>query len=367
MLGRRTFPSVRRNNIEYIGRRISRRAHAGPFRRHWSCAVYAPIQRIEREAADAIIHDLSKMPIAIPRAGSQLTCCISFQTRAKAANGAKLLSRQANLGCMVMRVLITGAAGKIGTALRNGLAGRYPLLRLCDTRDLGIARSGEETATADLTDPASATRVTAGMDAVVHLAGVAHEDSWERILPNNIAATYNLFEAARESGVKRILFASSNHTVGYYPARREVGIDVPPRPDSRYAVSKVLGEALGRLYADKFGVSVICLRIGSFRRAPESRRQLATWISPRDMVQLAIRSLETPNIHFAVYYGISANRRRRLTDDAATVIGFKPMDDAEAYASQFADEAGDPHSPAELFHGGPYCMTDFSGDPGRIK
>jgi uronate dehydrogenase len=162
------------------------------------------------------------------------------------------------------------------------------------------------------------------------------------------------------------VFASSNHVVGYYPARREVGVDVPPRPDSRYSVSKVFGEALGRLYADKFGMSVVCLRIGSFRRAPESKRQLATWISPRDMVQLAVRSLETPDIHFAVCYGVSANRRRRMMDDAAAMIGFEPIDDAETYVSQFAGEAGDPSSPTELFHGGPYCGIDFSGDPLRI-
>jgi uronate dehydrogenase len=163
-----------------------------------------------------------------------------------------------------------------------------------------------------------------------------------------------------------MVFASSNHVVGYHRAEREVGVDIPPRPDSRYAVSKVFGEALGRLYADKFGMSVVCLRIGSFRRVPETRRQLATWISPRDMVQLAICALEAPDIHFVVCYGVSANRRRRMMDDAAATIGFRPMDDAESYAAGLADEAGDPSSPAELFHGGPYCARDFNGEPSRI-
>ena len=266
-----------------------------------------------------------------------------------------------------LRVLLTGAAGRIGAALREGLAGRYGLLRLCDVRDPGSPGPGEETLTADLTDPAAAARACAGIDAVVHLAGVPREDSWERILPNNIAATCNLFEAARAAGARRMVYASSNHVVGYYRAGRAVGVDVMPRPDSRYAVSKVFGEALGRFYADKFGLSVVCLRIGTFRRAPESKRQLSTWISPRDMVQLAIRSLEAPDVHFVVCYGVSANRRRRMMDDAGATIGFRPMDDAEIYAAGLAAEAGDPSSPAELFHGGPFCGLDFSGDPSRIR
>jgi uronate dehydrogenase len=264
-----------------------------------------------------------------------------------------------------LRVLITGAGGVIGTALREGLAGQYDL-RLCDIRPLGETRAGEEHVVADLVDPEAAIAAARGVDAVVHLAGIPRENTWDKILPNNIAATYNLFEAARLAGAKRIVFASSNHVIGYYRADRDVGTDVMPRPDSRYGVSKVFGEALGRLYADKHGMSVICLRIGSFRAAPENERQLATWISPRDMVELTIRSLEAAGVHFAVFYGVSANTRRRWRDDAATAIGFQPRDNAEAYAARLQSYPADTRSAATLFHGGDNCALEFSGDLGKV-
>ncbi|HEX2113222.1 MAG TPA: NAD(P)-dependent oxidoreductase [Alphaproteobacteria bacterium] len=264
-----------------------------------------------------------------------------------------------------LRILITGASGAIGTTLRDGLAGRYDL-RLCDIRPLGERRPGEEHVVADLVDPDAAKAAAQGVDAVVHLAGIPRENSWDKILPNNIAATYNVFEAAHMARAKRIVFASSNHVIGYYRADREVGTDVMPRPDSRYGVSKVFGEALGRLYADKHGLSVICLRIGSFRPAPENVRQLATWISPRDMTELVVRSIEARDVHFAVFYGVSANTRRRWRDDAAQAIGYHPRDDAEIHAARLLGQAEDTASPEQAFHGGDYCELEFSGDPGKI-
>jgi uronate dehydrogenase len=261
-----------------------------------------------------------------------------------------------------MRVLITGAAGAIGRTLRAGLAGRYEMLRLADIRPLGERAAQEEHIVADLTDPAGAAAAVDGMDAVVHLAGIPRENSWDLILPNNIAATYNVFEAARQAGVKRLIFASSNHVIGYYRADQEVGAEVMPRPDSRYGVSKVFGEAVGRLYADKHGISVACLRIGSFRERPEDARQLATWISPRDMTQLARCCLEGPDYHFLVVYGVSANSRRKWRDDNWARIGFRPEDDAERFASQFAIERPSAGDVAAQFHGGKNCADGFSGD-----
>src|SRR5271170_4237270 len=185
-------------------------------------------------------------------------------------------ARQAAREPHMKRILITGAAGQIGKALRQGLRGSYPLIRLLDVAPLGAAEKGEEVLTADIRDPAAIETATAGIDCVVHLAGQATEAPWEKVLPLNIEGCYNVFEAARRNGVKRIVFASSNHAIGFHRRERFIDNRVAPRPDSRYGVSKVFGEALGRLYADKHGLSVACLRIGAFRRLdrPVDARQL---------------------------------------------------------------------------------------------
>jgi uronate dehydrogenase len=263
-------------------------------------------------------------------------------------------------------ILMTGAAGEIGRVLRAGLRGRYGFLRLTDVNAMDAAGAGEETIAADLADIPAAEAVMKSIDCVVHLAGVPREAPWERILPNNIVATYNVFEAARRNGVRRVIFASSNHVIGYYRASKNVGADVPPRPDSRYGVSKVFGEALGRLYADKHGLSVACLRIGSFRARPQNARQLRTWVSHRDTVQLVQRCIDAPPFHYLVIYGVSANTRSQWHDEAAHIIGYRPLDNAETFAGELAAKADAP-GPASEFHGGEFCALDFSGDPAAIE
>ena len=153
----------------------------------------------------------------------------------------------------VKRILITGAAGQLGRALRQGLRGSYPLIRLLDVAPLGAAEKGEEVLTGDIRDLAAMEKATAGIDCVVHLAGQSTEAEWEKVLPLNIEGCYNIFEAARRNGVKRIIFASSNHAIGFHRRERFIDTAVLPRPDTRYGVSKVFGEALGRLYADNSG------------------------------------------------------------------------------------------------------------------
>src|SRR5882724_10620319 len=165
----------------------------------------------------------------------------------------------------MMRVLITGAAGHIGKVLRQGLRGRYPLLRLSDIVPMGEAGPGEETVIADVQDFAATHASMKGIDCVVHLGALPVEYPWEQILPINIVGTYNVFEAARQQGVKRVVFASSNHAIGFYRRTQRIDHTAQPRPDSRYGLSKAFGEALGHLYADKHGLSVISLRIGTCR------------------------------------------------------------------------------------------------------
>ena len=200
----------------------------------------------------------------------------------------------------MQRVLITGAAGGIGSVLREGLRGAYPVLRLSDIAPLGEAQPGEELDAADIRDGAQVEAAMEGVDAVVHLGAVSVEDAWEPIHEMNFVGTYNVFEAARRQGVKRIVFASSNHAIGYYRRTQRIGPDVPLRPDSRYGLSKMFGEGLGRLYADKHGIGCVCLRIGSFQPEPQNVRHLSTWISYRDMVHLVRRCLDAPDVHFEI-------------------------------------------------------------------
>ena len=262
-------------------------------------------------------------------------------------------------------ILITGAAGEIGTVLRAGLAGRYSLLRLADVRPCRNIGTGEQEIITDVTDLEATVASAKDIDCIVHLAGVPREGPWNQILPKNIAGTYNVFEAARRNGVKRVVFASSNHVIGFHRVENPVDERDLLRPDSRYGVSKVFGEAVGRLYADKHGLSVACLRIGSFRPRPQNARELRTWISHRDTVQLVRRCIDAPAFHFIVVYGVSANTRNRWHDKTAQAIGYRPEDNAEAYAAELEDKTY-PAGPATDFHGGDPCAQEFSGDSSRI-
>jgi uronate dehydrogenase len=265
-------------------------------------------------------------------------------------------------------VMITGAAGKIGSVLRNALRGSYPLVRLLDIAPLGVAEKGEEVCAVDIRDAAALEKAMAGIDCVVHLAGMSVEAPWEQVLPLNIEGCYNVFEAARRSGVKRIVFASSNHAIGFHRRERFIDTNVVPRPDTRYGVSKVFGEALGRLYADKYGLSVACLRIGSFLTPdrPTDARQLLTWISHRDMVQLARRCIDHPDYHFVIVYGVSNNLRSRWDNSNVKFLGYRPEDDAEVFAAEILALGKKENEIAAQFHGGFYTPIEFAGDPKQI-
>jgi len=269
----------------------------------------------------------------------------------------------------VKRILITGAAGQIGIGLRQGLRGSYPLIRLVDVAPLGAAEKGEEILTADIRDLAAMEKATAGIDCVVHLAGQSTEAEWEKVLPLNIEGCYNVFEAARRNGVKRIVFASSNHAIGFHRRERFIDNAVLPRPDTRYGVSKVFGEALGRLYADKYGLSVACMRIGSFVTPdrPTEARQLLTWISHRDMVQLVRRCIDHPDYHFVVVYGVSNNLRSRWDNINAKFLGYRPEDDSEKFAAEILAQGKKENEIAAQFHGGFYTPMEFAGDPSTIE
>ncbi len=265
-------------------------------------------------------------------------------------------------------VLITGAAGNVGGWLRRLLAGVYPRLVLSDRRPPGDLRPEEEFRAADLADLDSVIRAVAGVEGIVHLGGHSVEGSWEEILQANILGCYHLFEAARRQGVERIVFASSNHAVGFYPRRRRIGVDHRVRPDSRYGVSKVFGEALGSLYADKYGLRVTSIRIGNVAERPVDRRRLAIWIHPEDLAQLVRIGLEHPAVHNEILFGASANERSWWDDEAARRLGYRPRHRAEDHAAEaLAAQAAMPPDPVgDRFEGGGFCSLEFSGDPDTI-
>jgi uronate dehydrogenase len=265
------------------------------------------------------------------------------------------------------RILITGAAGKIGSTLREGLRGRYPVLRLTDIGQLGPAQAGEEIAPADLTDLAAVEEAMKGVDCVVHLGAIPGEDTWEKILPNNIVGTWNVFEAARRQGVKRVVYASSHHAVGFYRRARLIDSSVVPRPDGIYGVSKVFGEGVGRLFADKHGLSVACLRIGAFRDKPNDRRLLYVWLSPRDAVHLVQCCIDGPEYHFITVYGISDNARSKYRNTGLEFLGYKPQDKAEDYAAEIERQPDTEDPISRQFHGGIYTPMGFDGDTARIE
>ncbi len=225
-------------------------------------------------------------------------------------------------------ILMTGAAGGIGTHLRHALAGKYHL-RLSDIRPIKPLADGESFVRADITQLGELLRATKGVDAVIHLGGHSVEGAWEDILPANIVGCYNAFEAARRNGVKRFLFATSNHAVGFYPRDEVIDHRAVVKPDSRYGVAKAFGEALGSLYADKYGMEVFCMRIGNVNPAPLDKRRLSIWISPRDMAQLVEIGIEHPAIQFEIVYGVSGNARSWYDNENAFRLGYLPQDDSE--------------------------------------
>lgn len=256
-------------------------------------------------------------------------------------------------------ILLTGAAGGIATQIRPLLREHYRL-RLSDRARVPDPTPEEEVAQADLGDIEALRRAVSGVDGILHLGGKAVEAEWDIIHDANIVGCYNLYEAARLEGVRRIVFASSNHAVGFYPRSETIGVDVPVRPDTRYGLSKVFGEALGALYAHKYGVEGMAIRIGNVTAEPMDRRRLAIWQSPRDFVQLVRIGLEHPDIRHEIVYGMSDNKRAWWNNENALRLGYRPMDRSEDFAEAVLQKdpgpSGDPR--VDLNQGGPFCIAE---------
>src|SRR5690242_5076460 len=256
------------------------------------------------------------------------------------------------------RVLITGAAGAIGTALRTGLRATWRHLRLTDIRPLQNLANNEEAIVADIGDRAALERMMQDVRAVVHLAGVLGDYTLEDLFRVNARGLFDVFETARLAGVERIVFASSNHAFGCYPISERVSPALPPRPDSLYGTFKAWGETMLRCYFDRHGIRSVSLRIGTYRPLPIDQRSLATWLSPSDVARLVDAALRHPDPGCLVVNGYSANTRIKTFDPNWEFLGYHPQDNAEDHVEMLRGKGVDVDGPWEWpEHGGSFARA----------
>jgi uronate dehydrogenase len=254
-------------------------------------------------------------------------------------------------------VLVTGAAGGVARQIRPLLRAVYPDLVLSDRVPVGDLQAGERFVAAELSDVEALRAACRGVEGIVHLGGYSVEGPFEVIHEPNILGAYNLFEAARHEGVARVVFASSNHAIGFYERSRRIGVDHRVRPDGYYGVSKAFGEALGSLYADKYGLRVLSIRIGNVDARPVDLRRLSIWIHPEDLVALCRIGLEHPDLRNEVVYGVSDNARGWWDNEPAFRLGYAPRHRSEDHAAHALEaEAKLPADPVgDRFQGGGFC------------
>ncbi|MEO3413076.1 NAD(P)-dependent oxidoreductase [Roseovarius sp. CAU 1744] len=263
----------------------------------------------------------------------------------------------------INRLLMTGAAGTIGQQIRAGLTDFAAHVRLSDIADIGVAKPPEEFVACDLTDPEAVRDMVRECDAILHFGGISTENRADLIHRVNIDGTYHLYEAARKEGARRILFASSNHVIGFHHRETRLTASSAIRPDSNYGVSKAYGEALARMYWDKYGIETLILRIGSCFPRPKDRRMMATWMSAADLLRLIGVMLECPRLGCPIVYGVSDNEECWWDNGETAYLGWKPQDSSAQFAHLFADDpAPDPNDPAVVYQGGGFARAGHYED-----
>jgi uronate dehydrogenase len=263
-------------------------------------------------------------------------------------------------------LLLTGAAGGLGAALRDRLKANCDVLRLSDRPEacskLGAALAQEVIVPADLADPVQVDQAVQGCQAIVHMGGMSVEGPFEPILQANILGVYNLYEAARKYGVKRVVFASSNHVTGFYKQSQTITPAHPARPDSLYGVSKAFGEDLASMYFDRYGIETACLRIGSSFAEPRDRRMLASWLSFDDLHRLITACLTTPVLGHTIIFGMSDNAVSWYDNSSVRHVGYRPQDSSDVFKEAIYARTPEPDltDPAVQYQGGGFV---FSGIP----
>jgi uronate dehydrogenase len=257
-------------------------------------------------------------------------------------------------------VLLTGASGNLGRHLAARLGEAGWQLRLTDIVDFpDKVPSGASFARADLRDGVAILRLAEGCGAILHFGGISTDRPFNEVLGPNIEGLYHVYEAARRERA-RVVFASSNHAVGFHERSHTIDADAQFLPDSYYGLSKAYGELMGRLYWYKHGVESIFLRIGSCFPEPRNARMLASWLSYDDLARLVVRCVLASDVTCDVIWGASNNARMTWwRADAREMIGWQPQDSADPFAGQLAGEvSGNPV--IERFMGGDYCAADYS-------
>ena len=259
------------------------------------------------------------------------------------------------------KVALSGASGNVGRVLRPALLAprcRPALGRRSTAAD--AAAAGEDVLHGDLRDPAVVDRLLEGVDVLMHLAGTSVERPLPEIIENNLVGLHAVYEGARRHGVKRIVFASSNHAIGMYSVNDKLGLDCEFRPDGFYGLSKVWGEAMTRMYWDKHGIEGISVRIGSAEQRPTEVRHLSTWLGHDDLVQLMMRCIEAPDVGYLVVWGVSNNTRSYWDQTGAERLGYRPVQNAEDYAEEILRQENPLDPVARQYQGGGFVSLDFT-------
>ena len=260
---------------------------------------------------------------------------------------------------MMKKLVLTGAAGRLGSYLREPLAAMCDSLVSTDIKDdIGTLYEGESYVQADIADLDVMVSITEGADMVIHFGAIVDEGPFEELLGPNFIGAYNIWEAAHRNGLRRVVYASSIHAVGMYPKNQHIGTDVPHRPDTFYGLAKCFAEDLGSMYWDKRGLESVCLRILSAAQV-NNPRALGSWLSYDDLIQLVTRAIDTPVTGFSIVYGVSNNDRAPVDNSSAAFLGYRPKDNAEDYAAEVLAKSGplDPQDPGHMCHGGPFASV----------
>ncbi len=259
---------------------------------------------------------------------------------------------------MLQRLLITGANGGLGSVCRTRLTHMAKSLRISARKGLGGAAPHEEIMYCDLGDKAAVEALVDGCDGIVHMGGQSTEADWDTIRNANIDGMFNLYEAARKSSVTpRIIFASSNHAIGFHEQTQRLDAKSPTRPDGLYGVSKVFGEAMASMYYDKFGIETASIRIGSCFPEPINHRMLSTWMSYDDFVLLIERIFMVPRLGCPIIYGASNNSASWWDNRDVAYIGWTPQDNAEVFRAKIDAAMSRPPAddPTARYQGGAFC------------
>lgn len=259
------------------------------------------------------------------------------------------------------KLVLTGAAGRLGSYLRE------PLSKLADelvssdiVEEIGANYPGERYQKADLENYDEIHRLLEGADMVIHFGARGDEATFNEILGPNIIGAYNIWEAAYQQDLKRVIYASSIHAVGMHPKTDFIGVDAPHRPDTYYGLAKCFAEDLASLYWDKRGIESVCMRILSCAQVTNTRA-LGSWLSYDDLIHLVEAAISTPITGFSIVYGVSNNDRAPVDNAKASFLGYRPKDNAEQFAEKILAEAkqADPGGPGQMCHGGPFASTEL--------